>query len=107
MPALTLIGRTIADYGVARCTWYLDEPVSNSGRLKAIMAGVAEANGWAWDVQIVMNPDTVLSAARSVVATADSAILDACRQWSNLAREVIDRHFMPARLIVNLSWRGS
>jgi len=34
-PALELLGRVIAAFEVAECRWYLDRPVSNSGRLKA------------------------------------------------------------------------
>jgi hypothetical protein len=103
LPALELIGQTLTDCGVERATWFLDQPVSNSGRLKTVMAEVAETHGWNWDIELVPNPDAVLSAARRVVATADSVILDACRQWVNLARHVIDSHFSPALATVDLS----
>jgi hypothetical protein len=102
VPALELIGRTLAQCAVERCAWYLDQPVSNSGRLKTIMAESAQRNGWKWDVQIVMNPDAVLCESNDVVASADSVILDACVAWVNLAREVVTRK-VPAAWVVHLT----
>jgi hypothetical protein len=102
VPALELIGQTLSNCGIDRATWFLDQPVSNSGRLKTVMAEVAEKHGWNWDIQIVPNPDAVLSSSSEIVASADSAILDACQSWVNLARLVIERH-LPWRVVVNLS----
>ena len=45
-PALELIGRTASELGVSECLWYLDRPVSNSGRLKTLMEELAAARGW-------------------------------------------------------------
>jgi hypothetical protein len=60
VPALQLLGRTTADLGVAECLWLLDRPVSNSGRLKGIIEGMAAENGWAWRVELVPDPDALL-----------------------------------------------
>jgi hypothetical protein len=97
-PALRLIGRTLAEAAPATCTWYLDSPISNSGRLRQTMEHVARERGWAWNVQLVPDPDRVLSAAGddAVVASADSVILDACARWTNLARAVVARHVLGA-----------
>lgn len=89
LPALNLIGQALALRSPSRCIWYLDSPVSNSGRLKGLILFVARERGWPWDVQVVQNPDAVLSAASDLVATADSIILDRCRSWVNLAKEVV------------------
>ncbi len=89
LPAVELIGRFFARYGAAQCTWYLDSPVSNSGRLKRTLLDAAAAQGWPWTVELVPDPDAVLSIATELVATADSAILDRCAGWLNLAAEVI------------------
>ncbi len=98
-PALELLGEVIASLGVAESRWYLDRPVSNSGRLKSIMEEVAAAHDWQWTVQLVQNPDTVLSETEQIVATADSVILDRCAAWFNLARATIDRHVLAARVL--------
>jgi hypothetical protein len=100
-PALERIGQTVAALGVSACTWYLDRPVSNSGRLKRIIEEQAAAHGWSWQVELVANPDPVLAQSDQIVATADSAVLDRCRAWFNLARETVVRH-VPAASVIDL-----
>lgn len=90
MPALDAIGEVLSRYGVAQARWLLDRPISNSGRLKAILEELARERGWPWEVELSANPDRELRAATDPVATADSAILDHCGPWVNLARRVID-----------------
>ena len=89
MPAVELIGRVLADLGIGQAVWYLDRPVSNSGRLKTTLLAAAERNQWPWEVQLVASPDAVLATSESLIATADSVILDRCRKWFNLARHAI------------------
>lgn len=101
-PALELLGRAGAAFGAQPWVWYLDRPVSNSGRLKRVMEEVAAAHGWPWRVELVPNPDPLLAAASEIVATADSAVLDRCRAWFNLAGEVIIGH-VPAATVIDLS----
>ena len=52
LPALEVLGHTIATYQVAECRWFLDRPVSNSGRLKRIIEDLAATRGgpgtWSW-----------------------------------------------------------
>jgi len=101
-PALVHIGRTAADLGVTECCWYLDRPVSNSGRLKKIIEDLAAAQGWRWRVELVADPDALLAAADEIVATADSAILDRVAAWFNLARAVVARH-VPDAWVLDLA----
>ena len=89
IPALSLVGQTLAESGNASCVWYLDRPVSNSGRLSEIILALALENGWNWQVQVVPNPDEDLAACAEIVATADGVVLDRCRRWVGLARAVI------------------
>ena len=98
-PALELLGEVIAAMGVSECLWYLDRPVSNSGRLKKIIEDLAAERGWSWSVELVPDPDALLAETDQVVATADSAILDRCHAWCNLARETIARHVPEADVV--------
>ena len=82
-----------------QCTWHLDTPVGNSGRLRGILLQVAEENNWNWEVELVPDPDAVLIASDAVVASADSLILDRCRRWINLARIAIDAGIPAARIV--------
>ena len=89
LPALELIGRVLFSLGLSECVWYLDRPVSNSGRLGQIILSMGAENGWPWRVELVADPDPILCEAECTVATADSVILDCCGSWFNLAREVV------------------
>ena len=101
-PAIELLGRTLADTGAARCVLYLDQPVSNSGRLKGIINEIVAAHTWRWEVRIVLDPDADLVAAQGdaiVIASADSVVMDGCIRWVNLAREVVTRHVPDANVV--------
>ena len=101
LPALELLGAMAAPLGATVWNWYFDRPVSNSGRLKRLMGELAAARGWPWEIELVRNPDEVLAASPDVIATADHVVLDRCRQWFNLAREVVARQ-VPAAVMVPL-----
>lgn len=90
VPAARLIGQKLAALGMTSAVWYLDRPVSNSGRLRAILETLAKEMGWAWTVELVPDPDPLLAATDSVVTTADSIILNRAARWFNLGRLTID-----------------
>jgi len=99
VPALQAIGRMASQWGVAECRWWLDSPVFNSGRLKGIILQVGTEAGWPWNVELVTNPDRVLSAAEQIVSTSDHAILDRCQRWFNVARLVIANEVPQAHIV--------
>ena len=98
-PALMLLGEVLAELGVCDCRWFLDSPVSNSGRLRTLISNVAAENGWRWATELVPDPDPLLTRSDAVVGTADSAILDGCTRWFNIAREVVARR-VPEAFVV-------
>lgn len=104
LPALDILGRVIAEMRPGRCMWLLDRPVSNSGRLRALMEKTAARHGWSWQVELVADPDAVLAdlGADPVVATADSAVLDRCPRWVNLARLAVER-WVPEAWVIEFS----
>ena len=61
----------------------LDEPVSNSGRLKTLIADIGEDYSFDLDIQIRKDVDKALYGRENLV-TSDSVILDNCRSWINL-----------------------
>ncbi len=73
----------------ASVAWLLDRPVSNSGRLRALIQDVARARGLPWTADLVPDPDRALADCPGVVASADGAVIDATRGWMDLARAVI------------------
>jgi hypothetical protein len=102
IPALQLIGEAVSKFEVSVCRWWLDRPVSNSGRLKTIILEMARSKGWNMEVEVVFSPDHVLSHTEHVVASSDGIILNRCTAWLNLAREIII-HRIPAAHIINLA----
>lgn len=99
IPALQLAGEVAATLGVSGCRWWLDKPVSNSGRLKNIILETARTNRWNMEVEIVFSPDHALSHTDQIIATSDGVVLDRCRHWINLARHVIAERIPGAHLV--------
>jgi hypothetical protein len=97
--ALLILGRLLEHLGVAASRWLLDRPVSNSGRLAQTIKEIAQDHDWNWSVETVNDPDKLLAASPNIVATADSAVLDRCGPWFNLARATIEQHLPTARAI--------
>lgn len=69
----------------------LDEPVSNSGRLKAHIADIGEKYPFALDIQIRKDVDRELYGKENVI-TSDSVILDNCKSWINLTPKCLKKH---------------
>jgi hypothetical protein len=101
LPVLRMIREFAATCGVSCCRWWLDKPVSNSGRLKGLILDAAAAESWNVQVDLTFNPDGVLAASPHIVATSDSAILDRCRHWANLTGELIK--LIPNVRLIDLS----
>jgi hypothetical protein len=96
-PALELAARLLTSWGVGQCTWLLDAPVSNSGRLAAMI----RAMDTGWSAEVVPNPDTLLIQPGAIVATSDAGILDRCGHWVSLAHFLVDEG-VPGAFLVNL-----
>lgn len=69
---------------IGKANILLDEPVSNSGRLKKLIAEASEAYCFDLDIQIRKDVDRALYVHENVM-TSDSIILDHCKSWINLA----------------------
>lgn len=70
---------------------YIDRPVSNSGRLAETVRRASAERGADLEALTADAVDATLKTTDAVVATADSAILDACGDWLNLARLAIEQ----------------
>ncbi len=90
--AVGMLVEVVGSLDVAEATVYVDRPVSNSGRLAATIRDAAARDEVAIEAQTADRVDELLVASESVVATSDSAILDTCGAWLNLARLVVELH---------------
>ncbi len=102
VPALHMLGKALSGWGISRCRWWLDQPVSNSGRLKSMLLDLAAKEHWPWEVELVFSPDKVLAETPQIIATSDSVILDHCVRWFNLARHLIEERVV-SRWLIDLS----
>ena len=98
--ALDLIGRMLEKLAVPEARFFLDAPVSNSGKLKSRILG--HAAGWQLPVAVDLaaNADAVLDQKERIV-TSDSILLDRCASWLNLS-SIIVRESIPNAWIVCL-----
>ena len=69
----------------------LDEPVSNSGRLKTLLAEIGKGCPFDLDIQILKAVDSALWDKDNVITT-DSIILDRCIGWFNLMKICVQKH---------------
>ena len=96
--ALNLIGKTLQELSVPMVKFYLDSPVSNSGRLKTKILECSQQWGMPVEVDLIPNVDAVLAGKERIV-TGDSIILDECNSWFNLSRKIIEDHIQDAWVI--------
>ena len=69
----------------------LDEPVSNSGRLKALIADAGEGYPFSMDIRVQKDVDRALYGKENVI-TSDSVILDQCSSWINFMAKCMERN---------------
>lgn len=99
-PAVEIVGRFLQELELQEVAWWLDAPVSNSGRLAALLRDLAAQNVWNWRVEMVPDADFALKRLENaVVASADSAILDAASAWFNLGAAIVARDIKTAWLV--------
>jgi len=98
IPAVELIGKFLGEISVTEAVWLLDSPVSNSGRLKALIDELAGKNQWNWQIKLLTSPDNELIKTDAIVVSSDSVVLNRCKSWVNLARAIIEKKIINARL---------
>ena len=84
--AIRLLFGILTGWNVTKANILLDEPVSNSGRLKCLMAEIGEAYSLELDIRILKDVDRTLY-GKEFIITSDSIILDHCGSWINLVSE--------------------
>lgn len=86
--AIVQIGNVLESEHIKKAVFYLDAPVSNSGKLKERIIQLLENCNFEVEVQNINNVDQVLSTLENVV-TSDAIILDKCKSWFNLTKAAI------------------
>jgi len=100
--AIRLAQEGLQELGVRRSRWYFDRPVSNSGRLAALVESLARELGVEAEAEAVDGVDGRLKRCEGVVVSADAAILDTPGvRWFDLAEYLIERE-IPGAWVVDL-----
>ena len=102
LPTIRIIADFLETQKISKCHWLLDSPVSNSGRLKNLIETFSKQNNFNWDIKLSISPDRELTQTDLPIVTTDSAVLDRCKIWVNLAAE-ITKQKIPAAKIIDLS----
>ncbi len=87
--AIIRVGEELQQLGAAAVHWYLDRPVSNSGRLLTLLYEIATERGFSWQVTLVDDPDKVLAVSPAVVVSSDGWILERAERWFNLGAHLV------------------
>ena len=87
--AINLIGQWISEHKVHKAIFYLDRPVSNSGRLKMKILELLNNSQFEIIVENIDNVDSVIETKENVVSS-DAIILDKCNSWINMNRSIIE-----------------
>ena len=87
--AIMLIGKMLESNGVSKVVFYLDAPVSNSGRLKQHILELLDEFSFEVQAEVIHNVDSVLETLDNVI-TSDAIILDKCGSWINLNKKIIE-----------------
>ncbi len=98
--ALDALCATIATWGPAAVAWFVDRPVSNSGRLAGWIRERAP-EGLAWTVELPHDADVAVIESDAVACSADARILEQAPAWANLVSATVAER-VPQAWIVEL-----
>ena len=90
--AIVMIGQMLEKSGIGKAVFYLDSPVSNSGRLKEQIGTLLGDYPFELQLEVIHNVDATLETLENVI-TSDAIILDKCKSWFNLNSKVIEEKF--------------
>lgn len=87
--AIDLIGKRLDEMKIRKAIFYLDSPVSNTGRLKSRLLELLYKYNFDIEVILIPNADVILNKLDYVV-TSDGIILNTCESWINLVYEIVE-----------------
>lgn len=97
--SIKLIGDELSALKISKAIFYLDSPVSNTGRLSQRIYELLQNYPFDVRVKLVPNADVMLEKKHHVI-TSDAIILNKCESWINLVSEILYKHY-PDTPIIN------
>lgn len=101
--AIRLVGEKLEEMKIGEVNFYLDSPVSNTGKLKQRILELLAKYSYEVKVELVNNADVILE-TKSCVITSDAIILNKCESWINLAYDIVSEKLSKLKCI-DLSMR--
>lgn len=89
--AISMIGGMLEQLEIGEAVFYLDAPVSNSGRLAEQIHAVLQPAPFEVRVEVIHDVDVTLEKLDNVI-TSDAIILDKCISWINLNSRIIEEN---------------
>lgn len=96
--AIRMIGDELNMLGINEAVFYLDSPVSNTGRLKIRILELLSGFPFQVRVELIRNVDTLLEQSENVI-TSDAIILNKCVSWYNFGAQLINQRLSQKGLI--------
>lgn len=87
-PAVRLLLEQLDAFHMSQAVFYLDSPVSNSGRLASLIKDCAKDYQIQVECQVISNVDVILQESSGVVSS-DAIILNNCKSWVNILPEIV------------------
>ncbi|MEM6725587.1 MAG: DUF434 domain-containing protein [Bacteroidota bacterium] len=97
--AFRIIGKHLKALKPASVQWYLDSPISNSGRLAQFGRTIAEECQFDWSFDLVANPDKTIAERSGIAISSDTWVLAHSDRWFNLTRQIVDQLPAPPPVI--------
>lgn len=98
--ALEFLARTLAGWKPRAVTWYVDRPVSNSGRLAGWIRDLAPPDV-DWTVELPYDADGAVIDSGAVACSADARVIEHAAAWADLASATVAAH-VPQAWVVDL-----
>ena len=96
--AINLIKDYLVINEIDKAIFYLDKPISNSGRLKIKILDIFKGSNLEIEVEVLDKVDSILKSKENVVSS-DAIILDNCISWINLNRYIIENSISNNNLV--------
>lgn len=88
--AVRALADAFSELGIEKAVFYLDAPVSNSGRLRNRILEIMEGMPFDTEAYVENGVDPILE-KKCFVVTSDAIILDKCGSWYDLTNYVIKK----------------
>jgi hypothetical protein len=99
--AIRMIGEQLKLLGINEAVFYLDSPVSNTGRLRMRILELLSGHPFRVEVELISHVDSLLEQSENVI-TSDAIILNKCGSWYNLGAQLINQRLL-LKGIIDLS----